>query len=647
MKSIFKLFGLLLIGLSTSCTSSRNSSAKGYEPDDRYFSLADAKRERKQYQKLNNQPEQNYNSNQDATSNNSNIDGYNNTEPSTQNPNYNPNYNYTPAPQTNNGGGNVNNYYYNDLDDNYDFQYASRFRRFHNNWGNMGYYDPYMTNMFWYNYDPFMFGNSIYSTCNFFNPYTPWGWNSFGGGPGLNFGWNSWSGFYMNYGMGFNNPWAWNNPWRWNNWGYSPFNSPFSYNPWGYNPYGFGMNQFSMGYNNGFYNGLMMNQMMNNQMYFNSFDNNSLQPIITTPVGVNVGGGSVFKIAQPTLAEQFTKEIPNHSNPILGGKNQLSSPQVIQPAINSGVTKPVTGNNLTNTQPAIASPQNTLPVKDGKPSQSIAPEQVKPGTITQSKPVNSQQNKNDLINSGVNPNNNVAPTRSPINNYTSAPSNRPAQAQDPIRTNNLTPKTNTPVEYNNFNRPERPQPIISQPNTEVSPKNGSGNIVRDNNSINQQPAVNQQRNNYQQYQSPQNFNRPNNTEQTPLQRPNNQQYNNQQQDRFNQNNSNQQNRSNQNQQYQVPQQRNNYTEPRQERNNYSQPRQERNNYSQPRQEYQAPRQQPRESNRSGSDYSTPRQNSTPSNRSFESAPRNNSGGGSNRPSSGSGGGGSRMNSPRR
>jgi hypothetical protein len=408
------------------------------------------------------------------------------------------------------------------------------------------------------------------------------------------------------------------------------------------------MNQFSMGYNNGFYNGLMMNQMMNNQMYFNSLDNNSLQPIIKTPVGVNVGGGSVFKIAQPTLAEQFTKEIPNHSNPIITGKDQLSSPQVNQPAINSGVTKPVTGNNLTNSQPAIAAPQNSLSGKDGKPLQSIAPEQVKPGTITQSKPTNSQQNKNDLINSGVNSNNNVAPTRAPVNNYTSAPSTKPAIVQEPIRSNNLTtPNVNTQVEYNNANRPERPQPIKNQTNTEVSPKIGSGNIVRDNNSTSPQPAVNQQRNNYQQYQSPQNFNRPNNTEQTPQQRPNYQQYNNQQQDRNNQNNSNQQNKSNQNQQYRAPQQRNNYTEPRQERNNYSQPRQERNNYSQPRQEYQAPRQQPRESNRGGSDYSAPRQNSSPSNKSFESAPRNNSGGGNSNSSGSFNGGGNKMNSPRR
>jgi hypothetical protein len=629
MKSIFKIFGLLLIGLSTSCTSSKNSSAKGYEPDDRYFSLADAKRERRQYQKLNNQPDNSFRNNQDA-SNNNNINGYENNEPSTQNPNSNPDYNYTPAPQTNNGGTTVNNYY-NDLDDNYDFQYASRFRRFHNNWGNMGYYDPFMTNMYWYNYDPFMFGNSIYSTCNFFNPYNPWGWNNFGGGPGLNFGWNSWSGFYMNYGMGFNNPWAWNNPWRWNNWGFSPFNSPFSYNPWGFNPYGFGMNQFSMGYNTGFYNGFMMNQMMNNQMYFNSFDNNSLQPIINTPVGVNVGGGSVFKVAQPTLAEQFTKEIPNQSNMVTGTKNQLNavSPGKTSPVnqsnINTGAVKPSAGNNLNNPQPNIPVPQNSLTGKDGQPNQAIQ------NTTNQGKPVitNSQQNKNDLINSGATPTR-TEPVKSPASNYTSAPSIRPSQEINSIRGNNLTsPGENRPTENNISTRPERPQSIRNQDQlNNVTPQNRINNDVRGNTVPSQQPAVIQPRNNYQQYQSPQNFNRYNNSnrnEQTPQQRPNYQQPN-----RNNQNNSNQQ--------YQEPQQRNNYSEPRQKRNDYSQPRQQ----------YQAPRQQPRESNRGGSNFNTPRQsNPTPQNRSFDSSPRNNSGGGSSRSAPSSGGGGSRMNSPRR
>jgi hypothetical protein len=676
MKSIFKIFGLLLIGLSTSCTSSRNSSAKGYEPNDRYFSLADAKRERKQNQKLNTQPEIDYNSNQDANNKN-NIDGYNNPETSTQNPNITDNYSYTPAPQTNNGANN-SNYYNNDLDDNYDFQYASRFRRFNNNWGNMGYYSPYMTNIYWYNNDPFMFGNSIYSTCNFFNPYTPWGWNSFGGGPGLNFGWNSWSGFYMNYGMGYNNPWAWNNPWRWNNWGYSPYYSPFAYNPWGYNPYGFGMNPYSIGYSNGLANGLMMNQMMNNQMYFNSLDNNSLQPIISTPVGVNVGGGSVFKMAQPTLAEQFTKEIPNQLNPLVGGgKNQLNSnttgknintstaPQVSQPSINSIVTKPTNVKEVINTQPVNSSATNNLLGKDGKPTQSISSEQIKGSDIIQNKPstISSQLNKNDLIQGGA-IQNNTNQTKNPINNYTSAPSGRINQEGNSIRNyqgNENLPLNKSETNVNSYTRPERNQELLNNTYTpNSSPEREVNGNIRSNNLPQQspsRPAETRQYNNYQQYQSPQIYNQENRD----IQQNNYQQYRNQQpQQRNDYSQPRQQNQESQQrndysqprQQYQIPQQRNDYSQPRQQyqepqhRNDYSQPRQQyqepqqRNDYSQPRQQYQEPQQrnnysQPRQ------EYQAPRQNNISPNRSFESAPRNYSGGGSFNS------GGYRMNSPRR
>src|SRR6267378_3272857 len=47
-------------------------------------------------------------------------------------------------------------------DDYYDYEYAARLRRFHNPYSGYGYYDGYYTNSYWYSYNPFQWGVSIY-----------------------------------------------------------------------------------------------------------------------------------------------------------------------------------------------------------------------------------------------------------------------------------------------------------------------------------------------------------------------------------------------------------------------------------------------------------------------------------------------------
>ncbi|MFT4543737.1 MAG: hypothetical protein ACI9EQ_000186, partial [Bacteroidia bacterium] len=135
-------------------------------------------------------------------------------------------------------GNNVANNYYDDYDqDQDDFAYSSRIRRFHRN-NTWGYYDPWYTNMYYYNYDPFFWGTSI---------NTGWGWNN----GWNNFGWNS----------GFNN-WGWNNGWN------RPFGVPACYggfNSWGWNN---GWNAYNVGFNDGFNAGLANG-------YYNSFDSGS------------------------------------------------------------------------------------------------------------------------------------------------------------------------------------------------------------------------------------------------------------------------------------------------------------------------------------------------------------------------------------
>ena len=65
---------------------------------------------------------------------------------------------------TSTSGGNTyitNNYY--DDDDYYDYAYSSRIRRFHTSVGcGYGYYNDYYTNSYWYDYNPWSYGVSIY-----------------------------------------------------------------------------------------------------------------------------------------------------------------------------------------------------------------------------------------------------------------------------------------------------------------------------------------------------------------------------------------------------------------------------------------------------------------------------------------------------
>ncbi|MGZ4090686.1 MAG: hypothetical protein ACXVNO_08200, partial [Bacteroidia bacterium] len=167
---------------------------------------------------------------------------------------------------------NANPYYkdpsYN-KDDYYDYQYASRVRRFNNPVYGAGYYDNYYTNSYWYNQNPSCYGTSIYSSYNYlmpsnqFNNYS--NGLSFGLGYGNNYGYNPYG-----YGYGCGNPYSNGYYNGYNNgyysgmygYGYSPYNSYGSYG-YGYNPYGYG----GYGYNPYFGN--------SGWGYFNSYDVNS------------------------------------------------------------------------------------------------------------------------------------------------------------------------------------------------------------------------------------------------------------------------------------------------------------------------------------------------------------------------------------
>jgi hypothetical protein len=119
-----------------------------------------------------------------------------------------------------------------DYDDYYDYSYSARIRRFHTPNNGFSYYDPYYTNSYWYDYNPYSWGSSIYMGYNFWNPYRSWG-------PSFSFGYN-WGWGSMYYGW------------------------PYSYG-YGYGGY---WNGYSNGYWNGYYDGYYSN-------YYNSYDRNS------------------------------------------------------------------------------------------------------------------------------------------------------------------------------------------------------------------------------------------------------------------------------------------------------------------------------------------------------------------------------------
>jgi hypothetical protein len=688
MKLLTFISGAFFLIASSSCSTYKSGTVS--ESDDRYYSLSDANKERRTASKLVSNANQNQASNQNQNQNqNQNSDTPANSQDESGYRQYPDASNYSQN-QPNTGGNITNNYYGDDydMDDYYDYMYSSRIRRFHrNNFTGMGYYNPFYTNTYFYNNDPMFFGNSIYSSYGFFNPYVPWGF----GGSGLNFGWNSFSGF--NFGFGYNPYSMFNNPWRWNSWGYNPWSSPFGYNPWGYNPWGYyGMNQMF-----GCSNIFMFNNMMNTPIYYNSYDNNTFVNTVNNfgPNQPGAGGGTFYK-SDDQISSVFGKEIGQSvsaslgsvKEPIAPGKNTNSSQGLsgkqgkdnIQNSVNPTevVATPVKGQDAPgkvepSVKPGKADNFTTAPVKENVPVKNqpgtVAPTAGKNNAADKytsvpkpSQNVTSQSGKQDLINSGVIRNDQVPNKPTSASNYSSAPVNQPKERSDNNpglnRPANISPIQETPAFRDQQPTPIRSQqqlnemPRIQQGVRPETPRNNSNNAgVRDNNQV--QPNQNPSRNNYQQYEAPRN----NQQYEAPR---NNQQPRNYQQYEAPRNNQEPRN----NQQYEAPrnnQQPRNYQQYEAPRNNqqprnYQQPRKNeqyqqpsRNNYQAPSNRYQsAPKSSPRNEYRSPSrsNYNSspriesPRQSSSPS--------RSSSGGSFNNGNSrSSGSSGSRNSSPRK
>jgi len=117
-----------------------------------------------------------------------------------------------------NGDARVINNYYND----YDYSFTSRINRFHRSYVAFDYYNPFFSDPYGYNYQPYSLGLNFY------------------GGLGLGFG-NNWG--YDPY-FGINDYWGYD-PFYYNNW-YSPFYFNFGFGNWWHNNYygGYGRSHY-------------------------------------------------------------------------------------------------------------------------------------------------------------------------------------------------------------------------------------------------------------------------------------------------------------------------------------------------------------------------------------------------------------------
>ena len=206
----FQLY-LFLIPFSlfySSCSTNRYSSRYS---DDVYFSSVPSTNESNYSSSDNNDKSnpdnysKNYNNSNDQNySNNNSNNPIDSTVASDQNSSNDLSSNNGSSNRYSDGNGNTyitNNYY--DNDDYYDYAYTARLRRFNHSCG-WNYYDPYYTNLYWYDYNPYSYGVSLYTTYHWWGVTTTFGYNSWWPSYGSSWCYPSYYGCYN----GWNNGWG-------------------------------------------------------------------------------------------------------------------------------------------------------------------------------------------------------------------------------------------------------------------------------------------------------------------------------------------------------------------------------------------------------------------------------------------------------
>jgi hypothetical protein len=241
MKTLLSL-SIVLVVLGTSCKPGQKTASTS-SGDDMYYSSSDvpaasvpAASNRSGYEQHAQYTDPNATNteqrNVDMNNNNSNSNGGTNNDAVATNPNQNYDDSYN-------------------ADDYYDYEYAARLKRFHNNTGDFGYYDDPYTNSYYYSGDPWMYGSSIYNGYSFWGPsYNMYAYNP---------------SFMWGYSPGFYNPWY---PYPHYGFGIGfGYGCGFGYNPWYGGGFGYGGGYWG-GYHPGYYNSYYANTLDRNGAYY-------------------------------------------------------------------------------------------------------------------------------------------------------------------------------------------------------------------------------------------------------------------------------------------------------------------------------------------------------------------------------------------
>lgn len=400
------------------------------------------------------------------------------SEPQSDNPqnqSYSSDYSFpdsTEYYQDESGNTYVTNNYYDD-EDYYDYSYSSRLRRFHDPYFGCGYYDNYYTNSYWYSYDPWDWGWSIYLGYNFWYPY---------------------SYFRPSFGFSYGNPyWAWSYSYGYPYWG---MGYGVGYNSW---------NAYNSGYHDGFWDGYYYAN--NTDYYYNSHDGTNYQyghrQNKPTDVAVSPSTGSYSRPSRETntLGQKYensllasresrpSTQIGSFSNSRDSRENSITKPGTQTEIKNgrdnstsltsrpqsSGVNSELKGNQnignkeTRNPQSQVSTAtqvQKEVKPSQTKPSQAIPDKYRRPEASNLKYPAKTPETYT-RDNSGSRPN-----TSKPDNSSIRKPDAGNNQPEKPRYNDG-----NSPNRYNNSSYPGsygRPQKENSQPG--YSKKPGSGNI---------------------------------------------------------------------------------------------------------------------------------------------------------------------------
>ncbi|MES2764199.1 MAG: hypothetical protein V4677_18425 [Bacteroidota bacterium] len=356
-------------------------------------------------------------------------------------------------------------------DDYYDYEYATRLKRFDNNIGGLSYYDNYYTNSYFYSGNPYNYGVSVYNGYSWwgssynnysYNPsvsfYSSWGWG-YGNQFNMYNGYNPYmAGYAQGYNNGFSNGMYGNYYGYGNPYGYGGYyGDPYAYG--GYGGYGYG------GYGNPYNNGWG---------YYNVYDNNSSY---TYGPRSSHGGGNSRRTSNPGVSPVKREESPSDKyirevaqqqahNPRFGETTQPVRVNNTGTPVGTGGIKPVRENTPVGSNTPIRSNDpidNPIRVNEGM-DPVRQPTSTTPVRIND-QPIRNNPNINEPIrnNPGIN-----EPVR---NQSTTTPRNETPVRQNPIR--NVEPVKETP--RNETPRMETPRSNDFQLPSNSPTNNGGGN----------------------------------------------------------------------------------------------------------------------------------------------------------------------------